>query len=83
MTRLRRFCRIAALIVMLAIVYKFWISGSITAGRLWPVLPIAIFAGFATLFVVAVFGGIFAKRIFLPQLEDYEESRKKARYTAF
>jgi hypothetical protein len=56
------------------------------ADNSWPivaVLPIAIFTGFVTLFVVGVFGGIFAKRIFMPRLEDYEESRKKARYTAF
>jgi hypothetical protein len=28
------------------------------------------------------FAGIFAKRIFVPKPEDYEESKKKARYIA-
>jgi hypothetical protein len=73
MTRLRWFCSIVAMIVVLFIVYKFWIGGPITARRLWPVVPVAIFAGLATLFAAGVFAGIFAKRIFMPKLEDHEE----------
>jgi hypothetical protein len=32
---------------------------------------------------VAGMFGVFAKRIFVPKLEDYEESKKKARCIAF
>jgi len=39
-------------------------------------------AHFVFLIVLMTLGHIFAKRIFLPSLEDYVESRKKARYTA-
>jgi len=81
MTRVRRFCRIVALIVVLFIAYEFWISGPITVGRLWPVLPVAILAGSAALVIAAMFSGIFLKRIFVPKL-DYEESKKRPRYTA-
>jgi hypothetical protein len=78
MTRFRWSCGIVALILVLFIVYKFWIGGPITAGRLWPVLPVAIFTGFATLFAAALFAGMFGTRIFVPKLEDCEESKKKA-----
>ena len=81
-TRLRRFCRIVAMMVVLFVLYKFWISGPITAGGLGLVLLVAILTGSVALVVVAMFGGIFAKRIFLPQLEDYEESKTKPRYSA-
>jgi hypothetical protein len=70
------------MVVALFIVYKFWISGPITAGHLWPVLTVLFLAGFATLFIIGVFAGIFATRIFVPRLEDYEENKKKARYIA-
>lgn len=83
MTRLRRFCNIVALIAMLSIAYRFWMSGPITAGRSWLVLLVVILTGCVAEVVAAMFGGIFLKRIFVPQLEDYEESKRKPRYTAF
>jgi uncharacterized paraquat-inducible protein A len=82
-TRLRRFCNIVALIAMLLIAYRFWMSGRITAGRSWLVLLVVILTGCVAEVVAAMFGGIFLKRIFVPQLEDYEESKRKPRYTAF
>ena len=59
-----------------------WASAPRTDSALWRVFLRGILLYGLTAVVATFLGGIFAKRIFPPELEDCEEYSKQAHYTA-
>jgi hypothetical protein len=80
--RLRFFCMTATVAVAGTFGYTYWISAPMTNTRFWHGCVLLILTLLISGFVVTFLGVIFAKRIFPPKLEDYEEHSKQAHYTA-
>jgi DNA-directed RNA polymerase subunit RPC12/RpoP len=74
--RLRYFCLTLAAVVAFTVAHRHLAAGS----RTDPVL-VFLLTSFVALSIVTVLSTILVKRIFPPQLEDYEEYSKQAHYT--
>jgi uncharacterized membrane protein (DUF485 family) len=80
--RLRFFCMTVTVALAGTFGYQYWISAPITNARFWYGCVLSLLTFLISGFVVTCFGVIFAKRIFPPTLEDYEEYSKRPHYTA-
>lgn len=80
--RLRIFSTTLAVAVGAAVAWRFWSSAPETDASLQHAFTLLCVAYLVTLFAAKIVGFIFAKRIFPPNLEDYEKYSKQAHYTA-
>jgi len=84
--RLRLFIRVTATVLALAVTWRYWLP--VVSNNAKPLLPywwtfaLIIFTVSVFVFLVGLFGSMFAKRKFPPTLEDCEEYSKQAHYTA-
>jgi hypothetical protein len=65
-----------------AVTWRYWQSSPRTDAGVWHAFAVFCLTFYSTLAVVTIFGTIYVKRIFPPDLEDYEEYSKQAHYTA-
>ena len=80
--RLRFFSVVLAAPVAATVGLRYWATAPRTDASVWHAYFLLLFAFAITFLVAGVLGSIFAKRIFPPPLDDYEEYSKQAHYTA-
>jgi hypothetical protein len=80
--RLRFFCMAVAVSVGVAVTWKYWLTAPKSDAGVWRAFAVFWLTLYLTLTVVTIFGTIYVKRIFPPNLADYEEYSKQARYMA-
>jgi hypothetical protein len=79
--RLRYFCLTLATVVAFTVAYRHRGAGPRTNGDLWHAYIAFLLTYVVAVSVVTSLSVILVKRLFPPQLEDYEEYSKQAHYT--